>query len=335
MKTLVDPFPGARKIAEDAFSRWVPRTCSPRWLEEVTGPARFGWDVDAIQRGFVDPIYRIFDARPERWRPALTASLVAAGGADPGRYPAMLAAIELLYLASLILEPFRNGRNIAEASPQEAREPMPVAVTVAYTARQMAPTLAIRHEDALPPATRSWLAYRITRALYQSSVGVALDTHRAPMGGAVAGGWHLALLAAPTFALCVDCALAALGRVDHPEAAALQAMAGRAGVAYRLVVDLLSLRDRARGDAPEIPPEPVIWWSPLAMQPGEEPLRAWGRALEGGRAASVLAAAREHRRAAKEALESASGSLAETLRTFLEKVVDARVAEAEEALHAE
>jgi hypothetical protein len=337
MKNMTQhPFPDAQRAAELAFTRWIPRRCTPEWLALVTGPARFGWDVEAIQRGFIDPMYEYADARPERWRPALAALLIQAGGGEPGRFQAALVAPELQYLASLMLEHFRNARTIADATPANTRIPMPVAVTVAYTARQMASSLIICHEEALPPATRTWLAYRISRALYQTSAGAAVDFHAASQGTPLAGGgWSLELRAAPlTFTLSVDCALAAVNRMDVPEVAALREGAGLAGIAYRLAVDLISRRDQARGEAPPILLEPLLQASALAPARDESPAQAWQRASSEGKVAAVLEAARRRRTAAKEAIASVPGPLGGALRAFVEAVVDPRLAEAEEVSHA-
>jgi len=301
----------------------------------MTGPARFDWDVEAIQQGFVDPLYELFDQKTERWRPTLAALLIEAGGRAPERYPAMLAAVELQHLALLLLERLRNGRNIAESTAPETRLPLPVLVTVAYTAKQMASTLVIRHEGALATGTRSWLAYQVSRALYEASAGMAVDIQFAEKEASPRERWHLRLLAPLTFRLPVDCALAALDRHEASGARMLREAASHASIAYRLAMDVLGRRARARGEPAQALHEVPIHWSPLAPRPGETPSVAWRRSVESGLVAEVLSHARRERQEAGEVLATADGPLAATLRVFIEAVVDMRLAEAEEVCHAE
>jgi len=298
----------ARSVAGRAFEEWIPRRCDPAWLDFVSCPARFTWDVDAIQRGFIDPLYDCFDARPEHYRPSLTACLLETVGVEPGCHSLVLVASELPYLATLIVQCLRNGRTVRESMPEQTTIPIPVLVTVAYTARQMAASLVIDHGTSLAGDARTWLAYRVGHALSQSGAGRAVDF--AGAGGRLTQGTALLeymrfFLTPLTFVLPVDCALAAIGAQGQPFAQPLREAAGCAGIAYRIAV---ALRPTTRSFE-RYPVEPTLHCLAADVRDGEF----------AGRLVSLAVA---QRRAAEEALRAVPSDLASGFEHFLRHVVD-------------
>ena len=231
-----------RSLADDALECWMPRTCTQEWLETVSGQTRFQWDLETLQAGFLDPLYEFAAARPERLRPILTAAILETAGLDPSQYLSLLAAIELQFLADVMVKDFYNGKTVATATPISASRPLSVTATSAYTARQFAPTLAARHSPNLQTDDRSWLAYRFGRVLILAGVGATVGHLRWNRDHKLMNDEsyveHLRGFASPlTFEICVDCAIAALGVRERTEFIALQRAASGVGVAYQAALE--------------------------------------------------------------------------------------------------
>jgi hypothetical protein len=323
MKTDQDNlFSEARASAGRAFERWIPRRCDHDWLRRLTGPSRFTWDIEAMQKGFVDPLYACYDENPERLRPALTARLLLAAGEDPMRHSVVLVASELPFLATLIVDFLKNGRNIGESMPGSSPIPMPVVVTVAFNARQMAPTLVSDHADTLSADARCWLAYRIGLALSKSGAARAVDFYRSGRRFANEAELlqHLRLLVGPlSFNLPVDCALAALGAHEAPYSSRLRQAATAAGVAYRIAV---TSRPASRAGT----------CGPTSRGPTLHCLAGMTDDAEWSRRLRDLAAA-QHREAS-DALAGVPTHLASAFSEFLDNFVGARLREMEDCAHA-
>lgn len=231
-----------RSLADAALEYWMPRICTQEWLLTVAGPTRFQWDLETLQAGLLDPLYEFAAARPERLRPILTAAVLESAGLDPSQYSSLLAAIELQFLADVMVKDFYNGKTLATATPTSARRPLSVTATSAYTARQFAPTLAAGHSPNLKTDDRSWLAYRFGRVLILAGVGATVSHLRWNRDHKLMNDEsyveHLRGFASPlTFEICIDCAIAALGVRERAEFVALQRAASVIGVAYQAALE--------------------------------------------------------------------------------------------------
>lgn len=259
-----DPLDRFRSIAENAFRRIVPQQCSDAWLAELSGPARYDWDVDAMQVGFVEPLYAHFHARPERLRAALTIALVDAGDvADHETHFPLYAALELAYLAGCMLTRIRNGKTHAEATPDDSALPLSMLSTLAFTSGTFAADLVARRYSGLPLDRRLWLVHRFARCAYQAGVGAAVDNHFSEQKVRI-DSWeqysaHLMSSIAPhTFVVSVEAALAILGLHATPTCSALCEAARHAGIGYQLATELLM---RHTADDGLLPLEPALRWS--------------------------------------------------------------------------
>src|SRR5256885_7945380 len=112
-------------------------------------------------------------------RPALASRLIDTLGAKAGvearQFECELVALELHYLASIMLDALHNGIDLAESQGREKTLAPPVLITLAYSLRQFAPTLVRRHSTSLPPAERQQLAWRFARLLHVQGIGHTLD----------------------------------------------------------------------------------------------------------------------------------------------------------------
>lgn len=207
------------------FEHWMPRTIDSTWVTRFVDQPRFGWDLAGLQAGFTDPLYRFVDALPidgppasmRHLRPALACRLVSVLSGDDSlamRFDAELVALELHALASMMLDHLDNGRNLAASKGGESELALPVLITVAYSARQLAAALPWR-EGTLSGQRRARLAQRFSRLLMLQGIGHTLDlwgSERALRhGGEAALADHLRWYLAPLdFELVCELAAAVL-----------------------------------------------------------------------------------------------------------------------------
>lgn len=282
----------ARAFVDAALERWLPRHLDEAWVARTADPPRFGWDMAALDAGFSQPFHDYARRHGERLRPLLALRLIDALGGDHRRHACALAALEIGHVAALVVNGMRNGRSLAEAAAEDIAVPLPVLVTVAYTARQLAPVLVFRHAEALDGAARAWLGGRFTRQLFFQGLGSVLDfwgaqnrTEHQTVAELVEHlHWHVAPM---TFALAADTASAALGWAGQAPAEELARAAAELGVAYRL----RQLARRLDGGQPERG-EVEVRWHALAPGVGAAALReAAGRAQQTALAQAAAVAA--------------------------------------------
>ncbi len=59
----------------------IPHQIDKKWLEQMFGTPSYGYDVESLQKGMIDPFWDLLDRGGKRWRPALfLLSLEAVGG---------------------------------------------------------------------------------------------------------------------------------------------------------------------------------------------------------------------------------------------------------------
>jgi hypothetical protein len=232
-------------LARHAFESLIPRRCTAEWLDTLSGKAQFGWDVAAMQAGFVDPLYAEFDRTTDRLVPALAVCGLEAVDRDATRYQAALAAAELQVLSVSLMAPVRNGRDARSAVEGPQAMPLSMVATVAFTAQQFAPSLVATHSDSLAPRPRTWLVYRHARAAVNGGIGRAIDAGVAsvendPASVADLDG-SLRLLCPVNLTLATDIVTAALGLLDSEESRLMERGAHHLSVSYRLASEVVDL----------------------------------------------------------------------------------------------
>ena len=250
-----------REFTDAALRQYLPPRRDDDWLAATVDRPRFGWDWHALEHGFLGPFYAWADAHPSRERPVLAALLIDALGGDYRRHGCELAALEIRHVGTVMLEACQNGRDLRESAPAEIAVPMPVWVTIAYNARQLATVLVFRHATGLPGDRRYWLGRRFAQSLWHQGIGATLNLWGAQSGSAHASVedfvTYLRLYVGPlTYALACDVASAASGLT-----AASADFLARAGVELGVTVRLADMVDSGQHPAQPGPPsEQRISW---------------------------------------------------------------------------
>lgn len=238
MSVTIQTYSHAREIATGALASMLPSQPDIGWLERFVDGPRFGWDWAALEQGFFAPLRDWAGEHDARLRPALAAMLIDGMGGAADEHRSVLAALELHYLASIMLDDLRNGRDLSRSTDDAVTIPLPVWVTIAYNARQLAPVLVMRSDETLSPTVRQRIGQRFAAFLFRQGLGSTLDLRvseqnlqQASLGELVS---HLSLYVGPlSFGLSAEVAAVVAG-LDEAATNELSASANRLGVAARL-----------------------------------------------------------------------------------------------------
>lgn len=227
-----------RELSTRSLLEHMPARCEPGWIRALVDPPRFGWDEETLNAGFFAPMHEWALGHPTRLRPVFAALLIEAMGGASEEQGAVLAALEVHYLASVMLDALRNGNDIRSTAVESVAIPVPVWVTVAYNARQLAPVIVARGAAGLREEPRARLALAFSQILFRQGLGSASDLRASETGTRHQDPWELAhhvrlYLGPSTFGLACEAAACAVG--FDPEKTARLADAGRdLGTAARL-----------------------------------------------------------------------------------------------------
>lgn len=162
-------------LTTSALEKYLPTQRDDAWLAAVVDTPRFGWDWPALEQGYFAPLRAWAAHHNARLRPVFAGLLIDAFGGDSHKHSDILAALELHYQASIMLDDLRNGRKLSTSTASSVKVPLPVWVTIAYNTRQLAPVFVMRMARSLSDASRVQLSHQFARFLFQQSLGSTLD----------------------------------------------------------------------------------------------------------------------------------------------------------------
>jgi hypothetical protein len=225
-----------RKQVSQALMRNLPVERDDAWIEKLVDRPRFGWDWEALEKGFFQPLQKWSERHSAHLRPILASLLIDALGQSSARHANLLAALELQYLSSIMLDDLRNGRDLSEATSTFVTVPLPTWVTIAYNVRQLSPVMIARQSSELSATSHSWLVNRFSR-LFQPGLSSALDLwgceQESEHSSEAEFLEHLRLYVGGLFGLACDVASAVAER-DERAANSLRTAGIELGVALRL-----------------------------------------------------------------------------------------------------
>jgi geranylgeranyl diphosphate synthase type I len=114
MREVLDEW---QPVVDEAMASVVPRTVDEAYLAEYFGPARYSYDVDAIQATISTPVWELLDRGGKRWRPIVFLLLVEGFGEDPADYLEYATIPELLHTGTIIVDDIEDGAEMRRGEP--------------------------------------------------------------------------------------------------------------------------------------------------------------------------------------------------------------------------
>ena len=252
-----------QKLVTVALQHHLPVSRDDAWLEKFVDTPRFGWDWGALELGFFKPFHLWSTQHPARLRPVFAGLLIDVLGEKSEQHTDLLCALEIQFLAAIMLDDVPNGRDISTATSDTVTIPLPTWVTISYNARQLVPVMLMRQRSSLPAASRAKLAQCFTRFRFQQGLGSSLD-----LWGSEQTMTHLSedefithlrlYIGNLSFGLACDVSSAVVG-LEHVAATQLRQAGIELGVSLRLMA-LAHGYNRELRMGRHASQEPIIRW---------------------------------------------------------------------------
>src|SRR5260221_599427 len=91
-------------LTTSALGKYLPTQRDDSWLAAVVDKPRFGWDWPALEQGYFGPLRAWVAQNNMRLRPVFAGLLIDALGGNSQKHGDILAALELHYQASIMLD---------------------------------------------------------------------------------------------------------------------------------------------------------------------------------------------------------------------------------------
>ncbi|MFH0969996.1 MAG: polyprenyl synthetase family protein [Candidatus Diapherotrites archaeon] len=227
-----------------AIEKLVPHTIDVEWLEKTFGKPSYGYDVESIQKGIIEPMWDLLDRGGKRWRPALFLLSLEAVGGNKEKYFHYTALPEIIHNGTLIADDVEDSSELRRGKPCIHKiYGVDVAVNL-YPAMFFFPFALVWRDPTLDDKTKIKLAELITFELLRCHAGQGLDIwwHRGNKYN-VSENEYLQMCAYKTGTLARLSAKmgAVLGKGSEEQIEALGKFAETIGVAFQIQDDILNL----------------------------------------------------------------------------------------------
>lgn len=114
MKQTLDRW---RPRVDETLEQLLPRRVDTCSVESWFGRSAYAYDVTAVQRGFVDPVWDLFDRGGNRWRAGLFLALLEGLGHSPRDHFETACVVELLHKGALIADDIEDDADMRLHEP--------------------------------------------------------------------------------------------------------------------------------------------------------------------------------------------------------------------------
>jgi hypothetical protein len=246
----------SKLLATKYLEKYIPRQTTSEWMTKVSNEAKFGWDINGIQKGFADVLWDYLDRYQARLRPIFLIQLIEAFNLDIDQYSTALISLEMLYIAAMMVDGLDNELSVS-LLPQNSQYPIPVLLTAAYSARQFAPAIFNIFDTHISSRVQSKLVYQFGSYLFQQGALLSVDywNHQQKVAHAdfAAVLKHIQLITLPlTFGMVTDIVIAALGKDNEKLFSTLSQTSRELGFTYRLKLLVDSSSSKITNQEPSI-----------------------------------------------------------------------------------
>lgn len=239
-KYLVEESSKINRVIEDL----IPHKINQKWLEGMFGTPSYGYDVESIQKGMIDPFWDLLDRGGKRWRPALYLLSLEAVKGDVKKYYQYTALPEVVHNGTLVADDVEDSSELRRGKPCIHKlYGVDVAVNLS-SAMYFFPFAMVWRDKTLTPEEKNKVSELITFELLRCHAGQGLDIwwHKGKKY-TISEQEYLQMCAYKTGTLARLSAKlgATLGRGTDEQIEALGRFAETIGVAFQIQDDILSL----------------------------------------------------------------------------------------------
>src|SRR3989344_2478866 len=107
----------SRPLIDEVIKKYLPEKLTKGHLEWVFGKPNYSYDLDAIQKSLVDPVWDLLKRGGKRWRPALLLLIAEAVGSSIEKVKDFVVISELVHNGSLIVDDIEDRSELRRGQP--------------------------------------------------------------------------------------------------------------------------------------------------------------------------------------------------------------------------
>lgn len=106
-----------KKTIDDVIKKYLPEKLTKKDLEWIFGKPNYAYDLEAIQKSLVDPVWDLLNRGGKRWRPALLLLIAEAVGGDLEKIKDFVVISEVVHNGSLIVDDIEDRSEMRRGQP--------------------------------------------------------------------------------------------------------------------------------------------------------------------------------------------------------------------------
>lgn len=170
---------------DETLEELLGRTASPDTLERWFGPPTYKYDREAFQRGFLDPIWELFDRGTNRWRSTLFLTLLDGFGFPAEEYLEYACVPELLHKGALVLDDIEDDADLRlHGPPIHEQFGLDVAINAGNFCYFFPQLVVMSNPADLGPRIRNQILADVTREMNNLHLGQTVDIYWQDRSGA-------------------------------------------------------------------------------------------------------------------------------------------------------
>lgn len=175
---IVEDYNEKRSEVDDAIQEVMFQKLTDDHLSDRFGPARYQYDVDALQATLADPVWELLERGGKRWRPILFLLFAEGFGADTSKLMEYATITEILHTGTLLVDDVEDGGKLRRGEPAIHRD---FGEDVAINAGNFCfftPLKIVSHNPAdVAPGTRLQVFEMLMEELNRIHLGQAMDIY--------------------------------------------------------------------------------------------------------------------------------------------------------------
>src|SRR3989338_8121156 len=106
-----------KSVIDEVIKKYLPEKLTKKDLEWIFGKPNYAYDLEALQKSLVDPIWDLLDRGGKRWRPALLLLIAEAVGGNLEKIKDFVAISELVHNGTLVADDIEDRSEMRRGQP--------------------------------------------------------------------------------------------------------------------------------------------------------------------------------------------------------------------------
>ncbi|RLG20854.1 hypothetical protein DRN74_04540 [Candidatus Micrarchaeota archaeon] len=114
---ITDILKQKKPLIDGMIRSYFPKPMTKEDIEKIAGKARYEYDVEAVNKAIIEPMWDFLETGGKRWRPVLFMLLIEALGGDANRYIDFAIIPELVHNGTLVIDDIEDKSETRRGLP--------------------------------------------------------------------------------------------------------------------------------------------------------------------------------------------------------------------------